>query len=164
MSAASFGAVAPNKLAVVTGGASGIGLAAARAFAAAQMRVCVIDRAGRALDAAPAAAKSIIPFVADVADARAVDAVARRIVDEHGPVSVLMNNAGIGAGGDVFADRVVWADVLAVNLMGVLHGVQSFVPAMLASGEPGLVINTGSKQGITQPPGNTAYNASAKQA
>jgi len=71
-----------------------------------------------------------------------------------------MNNAGVGAGGDVLADPSAWERVLGVNLMGVLHGVQSFVPAMIESGQPGIVINTGSKQGITQPPGNTAYNVS----
>ena len=53
-----------------------------------------------------------------------------------------------------------WARVLGVNLLGVLHGVQAFVPAMADGGEPGVVINTGSKQGITQPPGDTAYNVS----
>ena len=59
-----------------------------------------------------------------------------------------------------FAMPEVWNHVLGVNLFGVLHGIQAFVPAMIASDRPGLVINTGSKQGITQPPGNTAYNVS----
>lgn len=158
MSAASFAAVAPGKVAVVTGGAGGIGLAAVRAFAAAGMRVAVLDRPGEALDGAAAEGFTALP--ADVADAADMAAAARTIADTLGPVSVLMNNAGIGAGGDAFADLAAWQQVIGVNLMGVLHGVQAFVPDMLAAGEPGLIINTGSKQGITQPPGNTAYNVS----
>lgn len=160
MSAASFAAIAPGNLAVVTGAAGGIGLAAARAFAAAGMRVALIDRAGEALDAAAGAIDTAVAYAVDVADRAAMQALAGQIVAQHGPVSVLMNNAGIGAGGDVFADADIWDAVLGVNLLGVLNGVQSFVPAMLDTDRPALVINTGSKQGITQPPGNTAYNVS----
>ena len=68
--------------------------------------------------------------------------------------------ADIGQGGDVFADADAWSRIIGINLMGVLNGVQGFVPAMIEGNAPGLVINTGSKQGITQPPGNTAYNVS----
>ena len=71
-----------------------------------------------------------------------------------------MNNAGVGGGGDALSNPDGWTRVLGVNFLGVLHGVQAFVPAMADGGEPGLVINTGSKQGITQPPGDTAYNVS----
>ena len=156
MSTLSFTAVAPGKLAVVTGGASGIGLAAARAFAARGMRIAMVDRPGEALDAAAAAIDGATAYGVDVADAAAMRGLAARV----GPPSVLMNNAGIGQGGDVFADPEAWERIIAVNLMGVLHGVQSFVPAMVEGDAPGLVINTGSKQGITQPPGNTAYNVS----
>lgn len=160
MSAASFAAIAPGNLAVVTGAAGGIGLAAARAFAAAGMRVALIDRSGAALEAAASAIDGAVAYTVDVADRAAMQALAGQIVVQHGPVSVLMNNAGIGAGGDVFADADIWDAVLGVNLLGVLNGVQSFVPAMLDTDRPALVINTGSKQGITQPPGNTAYNVS----
>lgn len=156
MSAASFMAIAPGKLAVVTGGASGIGLAAARAFADRGMRVALVDRTGEALAAAASSIEGASAHGVDVADAGAM----RKLAGELGPVSVLMNNAGIGGGGDVFADPAGWERLLGVNLMGVIHGVQAFVPAMVACGAPGLVVNTGSKQGITQPPGNTAYNVS----
>jgi NAD(P)-dependent dehydrogenase (short-subunit alcohol dehydrogenase family) len=71
-----------------------------------------------------------------------------------------MNNAGTGGGGDALSNPDGWSRVLATNLLGVLHGVQAFVPAMAESGAPGLAINTGSKQGITTPPGDTAYNVS----
>lgn len=160
MSTASFAAIAPGNLAVVTGAAGGIGLAAARAFAAAGMRVVLVDRSGEALEAAAASIDGAVAHTMDVSDRAAMHALAGRIVAEHGNVSLLMNNAGIGAGGDVFADADIWDAVLGVNLLGVLNGVQSFVPAMLDHGGPALVINTGSKQGITQPPGNTAYNVS----
>lgn len=160
MSVPSFAAIAPGKLAVVTGAAGGIGLAAARAFADAGMRVVLVDRPGEALEQAAASMDGAIALSADVADRAAMAALAKEVVVRHGPVSVLMNNAGIGGGGDVFADPAKWDEVLGVNLMGVIHGVQAFVPAMVGGEAPALVINTGSKQGITQPPGNTAYNVS----
>ncbi|KQN06127.1 short-chain dehydrogenase [Sphingomonas sp. Leaf230] len=160
MSVPSFAAVAPGKLAVVTGAAGGIGLAAARGFADAGMRVILVDRPGKALEQAAASMDGTIALSADVADRTAMAALAKEVVDRHGPVSVLMNNAGIGGGGDVFADPAKWDEVLGVNLMGVIHGVQAFVPGMVEGEAPALVINTGSKQGITQPPGNTAYNVS----
>jgi NAD(P)-dependent dehydrogenase (short-subunit alcohol dehydrogenase family) len=160
VNAASFAAIAPDRLAVVTGAASGIGLAAARAFAEAGMRVMLVDRPGEALDDAVASIDSATALPADVADRAAMHALARTVAERHGPVSILMNNAGIGVGGDAFADPAAWDAVLDVNLFGVLNGVQAFVPAMIDSDAPALVINTGSKQGITQPPGNTAYNVS----
>jgi len=154
-------ALSSGNLAVVTGGASGIGLAAVKAFAGMGLRVIIVDQPGDALDSAVAACGGqAVGMAADVSDRIAVETLALTVADHYGPVSVLMNNAGVGAGGDVLADPAAWERVLGVNLMGVLHGVQSFVPAMIESGQPGIVINTGSKQGITQPPGNTAYNVS----
>ena len=160
MSVPSFAAIAPGKVAVVTGAAGGIGLAAARAFADAGMRVVLVDRPSEALEQAAASMNGAVALSADVADRTAMATLAKDVVDRHGPVSVLMNNAGIGGGGDVFADPAKWDEVLGVNLMGVIHGVQAFVPGMVEDEAPALVINTGSKQGITQPPGNTAYNVS----
>lgn len=160
MSALSFSAVAPGKLAVVTGGASGIGLAAARAFADAGMKIVLVDRPGEAIEAAAASINGAVALPCNVADRAMVDELAQTVAERHGPTSMLMNNAGIGAGGDVFADPAAWDEVLGVNLIGVLNCVQAFSPAMIDSGTPALVINTGSKQGITQPPGNTAYNVS----
>jgi len=71
-----------------------------------------------------------------------------------------MNNAGIQPGSAMFGPRANWERVMAVNLWGVINGVQAFVPGMVKRGRPGLVINTGSKQGITTPPGDPAYNVS----
>jgi NAD(P)-dependent dehydrogenase (short-subunit alcohol dehydrogenase family) len=79
---------------------------------------------------------------------------------EFGDIAVLMNNAGIEMGGKFFSPLETWKRIIDVNLWGAIHGVQAFVPDMIASGRPGLVINTGSKQGITTPPGNTPYNVS----
>jgi len=160
VSAPSFAALASGNLAVVTGAASGIGLAVARTLAGRGMPVVLVDRLGAALDEAAASITGATAYAADVADRAAMTDLAREVAERHGSVSVLANNAGIGAGGDVFADAQAWDEVLGVNLLGVLNGVQAFVPSMVDHGGPAMVINTGSKQGITQPPGNTAYNVS----
>ena len=149
--------IAPGRLAVVTGAASGIGLAAARAFAGRGMRVALVDRAGDALEAAAADIEGASAHALDVADPHALVTLAEQLGE---PPALLMNNAAIGAGGDVLAGVAAWRRLIDVNLMGVLHGVAAFAPAMIASEAPGIIINTGSKQGITQPPGNTAYNVS----
>jgi NAD(P)-dependent dehydrogenase (short-subunit alcohol dehydrogenase family) len=81
-------------------------------------------------------------------------------LDRFGDVAVLMNNAGVGSGGHAFERPEVWARLLAVNLGGVINGVQAFTQAMIDQGRPAMIINTGSKQGITTPPGDTAYNVS----
>jgi NAD(P)-dependent dehydrogenase (short-subunit alcohol dehydrogenase family) len=154
-------ALVPGHVAVITGAASGIGLAAARRFGAMGLKVCLADRDAERLAAAAASIDG--PAVAvptDVSDRGSVETLAATVASRLGPVSVLMNNAGVGGGGDALANLADWTRVLGVNLMGVLHGVQAFVPAMVDSGAPGLVINTGSKQGITCPPGDTAYNVS----
>ncbi|MCB2048150.1 MAG: SDR family NAD(P)-dependent oxidoreductase [Novosphingobium sp.] len=149
-------AIAPGNLAVITGGADGIGLAVARTLSEHGMRIALadIDRE-RVLEAA-AGLPDATGHALDVSDRTAVEALAEGL----GPVSVLMNNAGTGGGGDALSSPEGWDRVLGTNLMGVIHGVQAFVPAMAQSGQPGLVINTGSKQGITTPPGDTAYNVS----
>jgi len=152
---------APGNVAIVTGAASGIGLAAARRFAAMGLRTCLVDRSGEALATAERGIDGETAcYAVDVSDRWAVTRLAAEIAERFGPVSVLMNNAGVGDGGDILADPARWDHVLGVNLFGVLNGVQAFVPAMIAGDRPALVINTGSKQGITQPPGNTAYNVS----
>jgi NAD(P)-dependent dehydrogenase (short-subunit alcohol dehydrogenase family) len=155
-------ALAAGNVAVVTGAASGIGLAAARRFLDLGLRVCLADRdEARLADAVAGRASEVaMSYALDVSDRAAVEGLAATVAEHFGPVSVLMNNAGIGIGGDVLSNPGAWTEVMGVNFFGVLHGVQAFVPAMADGGAPGLVINTGSKQGITQPPGNTAYNAS----
>lgn len=152
--------IGAGKLAVITGAASGIGLAAARRFAAAGMRVVLVDATAKVEDAAAAIGGDAVAFVVDVSDRAAMERLAAEVRERFGPVSVLMNNAGVHGGADALSGPDIWDRVIGVNLMGVLHGVQAFVPAMIAAEGQALVINTGSKQGITQPPGNTAYNVS----
>jgi NAD(P)-dependent dehydrogenase (short-subunit alcohol dehydrogenase family) len=155
-------AIAPAHVAVITGGANGIGLATARLLMSAGMRICLIDRDGAALvDARTSLALGedrLMTLPVNVADRAEMENAAQTVREAWGPVSVIMNNAAIGGGGDALADPLGWERLIGVNLMGVFHGISAFVPDMVAGDAPGLVINTGSKQGITQPPGNTAYN------
>ena len=153
-------------VAVITGGASGIGLAAAKRFATRGLRVCIVDLGAERLESARAAILAVAPSAevlareADVSDLDALVALEREVVTRFGDVDVLMNNAGIQVGTTALGPIAAWQRVLDVNLWGVVHGTQVFVPGMIARGRPGLVINTGSKQGITTPPGNPAYNVS----
>jgi NAD(P)-dependent dehydrogenase (short-subunit alcohol dehydrogenase family) len=94
----------------------------------------------------------------DVSDAGALVALVAQVEGRLGIPSLLMNNAACGGGGRPYENPDGWRRILDVNLIGVLNGIQAFVPAMMACGQPALVINTGSKQGITSPPGNVAYN------
>ncbi len=156
--------LAPGHVAVVTGGASGIGLAAARAFVRRGMNVVLADRDETTLALASAefagSDAQVLARPLDVADRGALETLRDEVMGRFGAVHVLMNNAGIQPGSTLFSPVEDWQRILAVNLWGIIHGTQVFVPAMLESGQPGLVINTGSKQGITTPPGDPAYNVS----
>jgi NAD(P)-dependent dehydrogenase (short-subunit alcohol dehydrogenase family) len=161
-------ALSPAKIAVVTGGASGIGLAAARRFAEFGMKVCIADigkekleTAKRSLiEAAPGDADAVMVAECDVGDIEQVAKLERKVREQFGAVHVLMNNAGIQPGSTMFESTDKWQRILQVNLWGIIYGTQVFVPNMIAQGSPGLVINTGSKQGLTTPPGDPAYNVS----
>lgn len=157
-------AIAPGRAAVITGGASGIGLAAAKRFVAAGMKVCLADLDPAALDkavaeiGAPAGAVLAVPT--DVSRIEEVRRLKEAAYDAFGEVAVLMNNAGTAPGGGPWDHYERWRKVLDVNLWGVINGVHAFAEAMIAQGTPGAIVNTGSKQGITTPPGDTAYNVS----
>ncbi len=160
-------AIAQNRAAVVTGAASGIGLAAARRFASLGMKVCLADLAGDALQrsAAEVAAVSahsgnVLAVATDVGRREDVEQLKDRVYGAFGEVAVLMNNAGTEGGGQVLGDPERWRAILDTNLWGVINGVQTFAPAMIDQGTACAIINTGSKQGITTPPGDAAYNVS----
>jgi NAD(P)-dependent dehydrogenase (short-subunit alcohol dehydrogenase family) len=160
-------AFAPGRAAVITGAASGIGLAVAGRCAALGMKVLLSDvrpePLGQAHETVAALARSpddLATFVADVGDAAQVDGLKRYAFDTFGEVAFLMNNAAVGGHGGLFEDRANWTRILTANLWGVINGVQAFGPAMAAQAAPSVIVNTGSKQGITCPPGDTAYNVS----
>ncbi|AZO12233.1 MULTISPECIES: SDR family NAD(P)-dependent oxidoreductase [unclassified Mesorhizobium] len=158
-------AFASGNVAVITGGASGIGLAAAKRFAAMGMKTVIADLGGPRLDQARQAIADfggdVLALATDVSRADEVDRLAETAHNAFGAVSVLMNNAGVGNNpGKPWENRDAWKRLFDINFWGVVHGVEAFAPRMLASGKPALIINTGSKQGITTPPGNLAYNVS----
>ncbi|MBZ9856639.1 SDR family NAD(P)-dependent oxidoreductase [Mesorhizobium sp. CA13] len=160
-------ALGSGNAAVITGAASGIGLAAAKRLALLGMKIVLADVAGPRLEdaarivSAIAGDDAVLAVAADVSKAQDVDRLAERAFGAFGNVSLLMNNAGIGNNpGKPWENRDAWKQLLDINFWGVVHGVEAFVPRMLGARQPGLIVNTGSKQGITTPPGNLAYNVS----
>src|SRR3979490_2148859 len=161
-------AMSANNVAVITGGASGIGLAAAMRFAGLGMKVCIADigatRVAETAEKLAAAAKGgdadVMIAEVDVVSFEQVARLAATVEKRFGGTDILMNNAGIGPDSNSFGPLENWQRILAVNLWGIIHGTQAFAPHMIERGRPGLIINTGSKQGIPPPPGNPAYNVS----
>ena len=160
--------MSPDHVAVVTGGGSGIGLAAAMRFARSGIKVCIADLGSDRLaeaeaklsSAAPDGAANIMAMAVDVSRIEGVSGLEAAVRERFGGTDILMNNAGIQPGSQIFGPLQNWQRILGVNLWGVIHGSQVFAPRMIARGRPGLIINTGSKQGITTPPGDPAYNVS----
>jgi NAD(P)-dependent dehydrogenase (short-subunit alcohol dehydrogenase family) len=155
----------PNAVAIITGGASGIGLATAQRLAAMGLRLVIIDVREALLE--PAAeqlrqmgAPEVMASSTDVSDREALVELEALVAERFGGTDILMNNAGIQPGSTLLDDSENWLRILGVNLGGIVYGTQVFVPRMIERGRPGLVINTGSKQGITTPPGDPAYNVS----
>jgi len=156
-------AFAAGNTAVVTGGASGIGLASARHFAAQGMNVVVVDRRADLLGAAESAlmeagAAGVMASGADASDPDALAALDGEVAERFGGTDLLMLNAGIQPGSALFGPASAWEDVLRVNLWGPIHGARTFAPRMIERGRAGAIVVTGSKQGITTPPGDPAYN------
>lgn len=158
-------ALTSDSVAVITGGASGIGLAAATKFAGMGLRVVIVDRAEDKLAVAEqtlraAGAPDVMTASTDVSDRAQVEGLEAEVAARFGGTDILMNNAGIGLRSSCFAPLDAWHATLGVNLWGPIHCTQVFAPRMIARGRPGAIVNTGSKQGITTPPGNPAYNIS----
>jgi NAD(P)-dependent dehydrogenase (short-subunit alcohol dehydrogenase family) len=158
--------IAKGNVAVITGGASGIGLAAAATFARAGMNVCIADvDEARLAEAATklssvTSATHVMTFAVDVSKAESVTELERDVGAHFGGTDLLMNNAGIQPGSTLFGEPDHWQRIIGVNMWGIINGARIFAPNMIARGKAGLIINTGSKQGITTPPGDPAYNVS----
>jgi len=161
-------ALKPGNVAVITGGASGIGLAAAKKYASFGMKICLADRnedqlwqaVSEVSELTLTGADDVLAVAVDVSDMSQMEGLRENVYTTFGRVNVLMNNAGIGARAGSWDGYENWQKTLNTNLWGVINGVQAFTAAMLAQNTPGLIVNTGSKQGITCPPGNTPYNVS----
>ena len=154
-----------GKTAFISGGASGIGFAMARAFLNEGMRVVIADVDQEALDAAAASLKGsnaeVMAVQLDVTDRAQYAAVADEVERAFGPVHVVCNNAGVYRGGGI--DQVTYEDwdwVLGVNLGGVINGTRTFVERMKAHGEGGHIVNTASMAGVIASPGLGVYNTS----
>jgi NAD(P)-dependent dehydrogenase (short-subunit alcohol dehydrogenase family) len=159
-------AIEAGRVAVITGGASGIGRAAAHRLAGLGLHVWIADHDADQLTAAGAELRAAHPAVTvttqrtDVASAQSVADLRSAVADHYPDIAILMNNAGVGGGGSAIENPDGWRRVIETNLFGVINGCQAFAQGMIDQGRPGAIVNTGSKQGITTPPGDTAYNVS----
>lgn len=154
-------ALTEGRGAVITGGASGIGLAVAQRLSAMNLNLLIADRDEVALEKA----KSVLPggttyAEVDVSQREDVERLRDLAVSSLDDIAFVMSNAGTGSGGGAYSRPEGWDRVLGVNLWGVIYGVQAFAPVLVEQGRPAVMVNTGSKQGITNPPGDAAYNVS----
>jgi NAD(P)-dependent dehydrogenase (short-subunit alcohol dehydrogenase family) len=168
LTATTIPAFRPGRGAVITGGASGIGLAMARQLEVFGIRVCIADRDGNALAKALEelsgivrnGADDVLAVETDVSSASDIKRLAESAFSRFGDIALLTNNAASFQGSDALSDPDGWRRILDVNVLGVLNGVQRIGNAMIQQGKSGFIVNTESKQGITSPPANTAYNVS----
>ena len=153
-----------GKVAVITGAASGIGRGLAERCAQEGMRVVLGDIEGSALSKTAAEMKAagadVLPVTTDVSKAEDVQALARQVLDTYGAVHLLCNNAGVGAGTTVWESTLNdWQWTVGVNMWGVIYGLHTFVPIMLAQGEEGHIVNTASIAGVLPFHFGAAYHA-----
>lgn len=153
-----------GSVAVVTGGASGIGFALAERFAAEKMKVVLADIEQTALDASVAVLRErgadVLGVRTDVSDPEALERLARATVERFGKANVLCNNAGVQRSAPTWKlSHKEWKWLLDVNLIGVVNGVRAFVPRMLEQGDPCHVVNTASFGGLVSAPFMSAYCA-----
>lgn len=165
-------ALQTGNVAVITGAASGLGLASAEKFLSLGLKVMLADIDEQALQSAYTKLKQqcleqqrdpeqqLAAQTVDVSQLSSLEALRDAAFEQFGQVNILMNNAGIARRSSSWSDHDSWQAILNINLWGVIHGQQAFGQAMIDQGLPGMIINTGSKQGITCPPGSPAYNVS----
>ncbi|KAG8978933.1 hypothetical protein FRB94_012226 [Tulasnella sp. JGI-2019a] len=155
-----------GRCALITGAASGIGFALAKELAGHGLRIVLADIHEDDLKLAQeeiadiAGPQNVLAVKADVSKIEEVIKLRDQVFETFGEVNLLFNNAGINDHGGSLSNPENWRKVMDVNLFGVLNMVQTFVPSMIHQENPSLIVNTGSKQGTTNPPGNAAYNAS----
>ncbi|MCH7958865.1 MAG: SDR family NAD(P)-dependent oxidoreductase [Candidatus Hydrogenedentes bacterium] len=154
-----------GKVAVITGGASGIGRAMAERFAEEGMKIVIADVEAKALAQAESEMRAdgaeVLAVQVDVSKPDEVDALAAKTVEAYGTAHLLCNNAGVGAGGPSWEISLEdWEWVLGVNLWGVIYGIRAFVPIMLKNGDSGHIVNTASMAGLTTTAGMAPYNVS----
>jgi len=154
-----------GKVAVVTGGASGLGRSMAERFAREGMSIVLADIEPGALARAEAELKAagakVIGVRTDVSKGAEVEALAQKTLATFGAVHLVANNAGVADGGNLWDHSVAdWEWLLGVNLRGVIHGVRVFTPIMLAQASEGHIINTASVAGLISPPGMGIYSVS----
>jgi len=154
-----------DKVAVVTGGASGIGLAMARRFAREGMRIIIADVEVDALTAAERKIRDMgataLGVRTDVSRSQDIEALAAKTLKAFGGVHIVCNNAGVGGTPGALWERTLedWKWVIDVNLWGVIHGIRTFVPIMLKHGEDAHVVNTASIAGLLSSPLLGTYHA-----
>ncbi len=152
-----------GKVAVITGGASGIGRGFADRALEEGMKIVLADIEQSALDQAAhelqSAGAEVLAVPTDVSKVSDVEALAQRTLDKFGGVHLLFNNAGVASGGPIWQNTLAdWEWVLGVNLMGVVHGIRTFVPIMLAQNSEAHIVNTASIAGLVSTPGLGVYN------
>lgn len=160
---------APGRVAVITGAASGIGRAVATKLAGTGMKVVMVDTNRDKMPSAESAViaaagdngENVLPVICDVANAADMAELAEDVASRWEAPTFLMNNAAMfvhGSSVGAIGELDQWRTLFDVNLFGILNGVAAFAPKMQQAGRRAMVVNTGSKQGLTHPPGNPSYN------
>jgi NAD(P)-dependent dehydrogenase (short-subunit alcohol dehydrogenase family) len=152
-----------DKVAVITGGGSGIGRAFADRCLEEGVKIVLADIEQSALDKAAKelanAGADVLAVRTDVAKSGSVEDLAKRVLDRHGAVHLLFNNAGVASSGPIWQNTLAdWEWVMGVNLMGVVHGIRTFVPIMLSQDADAHIVNTASMAGLLSTPGMGIYN------
>ncbi|KAG8899308.1 hypothetical protein FRC01_010591 [Tulasnella sp. 417] len=159
-------AVHEGRVALITGAASGIGFQLCKELAALGLRIVMADvneddlKASAEEIAKIGGQNNVLVIPTDVSQIDQVERLRDQVYEHYGEVNLLFNNAGVGLYGGALSGLDNWRKIMDINLFGILNVLQTFTPGMIHQENPSVIVNTGSKQGITNPPGNAAYNAS----